>query len=740
MNGGSRHPKGRSHTGATPLRGTDRCPRPEAAASFPSESARRPNHRRRPSFLPERQALTEQLAVLDARLNDAAEARHAVAVELHARPRSAVAPQQLDPRPPRRADPHEEALPPLPQTAVWLWGRPLRSACLALLRRHGETEPPPPPHPPPPPRPRRRAPSSGQSPGRRHGLRGRARPGTTHSPGPLRAAARLAALGAGGTAPRRQPSSPPARQTRSERSRTSSPLFADATDPHLPLASGPDRGRAVTSEGRPDDARVASGHGNGHAPCTRTPLAPSNSDRPGRRSTSSAKRLGADRIVSSMAVREHHGQDEGLHDGLPPDAVAFPASTDDVATIVASLRPPPRPGHPLRRRHVARGRRRCAARRHLHRPLGHGPHRRGQRRGSRLPRRRPESTAIALNDRLKRDGLFFPIDPGADATFGGMASTRASGTNAVRYGTMRDNVLGLTAVLADGSVVRTGGRARKSSAGYDLTRLLVGAEGTLGVITEVRLRLYGIPEAISAATCSFETLRGGGGSHDRDDPVRHPGGAHRVPRRGHGRRGQPLFGPRPPGAADAVPRVPRLAGRRRGAGRRVRRDRRRSRRHPLGSGDRSRRPQPPLEGAPRRLLRRPGVAPGLSRPAHRRVRAGQPPGRLHHRDPGRPRRRRASWHRSSAMSATATSTSCCSFDPENADELDAGRGDQPAPRGARPADGRHLHRRARHRLRQARLHGGRARPKRDRRPCARSRRALDPLDILNPGKVVPTLD
>jgi D-lactate dehydrogenase (cytochrome) len=216
------------------------------------------------------------------------------------------------------------------------------------------------------------------------------------------------------------------------------------------------------------------------------------------------ERLG-DRLSVGDAVREHHSRGESHHPGVLPDAVVFPASTSEVQAIVAA----------------------CAEHRCPLTAFGAGSSLEGHviplhggisidlTRMHRILRLSVEDLDVTveagvtrkqLDRHLQSTGLMFPLDPGADATIGGMASTRASGTTAVRYGTMREAVLGLTVVTADGRAVKTGTRARKSSAGYDLTRLFVGAEGTLGIITEVTLRLHGRPEAIAAATCWFDSI------------------------------------------------------------------------------------------------------------------------------------------------------------------------------------------------------------------------------------------
>jgi D-lactate dehydrogenase (cytochrome) len=217
--------------------------------------------------------------------------------------------------------------------------------------------------------------------------------------------------------------------------------------------------------------------------------------------------LYGDRVTTSLAVREQHGKGETYLPTQAPDAVVYANSTEEVSEIVNICQANRTPviafgtGTSLEGHIQAVRGGICVDLSNMNQVL--------QVHAEDLDCViQPGVTRKQLNEYLRDTGLFFPIDPGADASLGGMASTRASGTNAVRYGTMRENVLSLTVVMPDGKIVKTARRAKKSSAGYDLTRLFVGAEGTLGIITELTLKLYGIPEAISSAVVPFESMEG----------------------------------------------------------------------------------------------------------------------------------------------------------------------------------------------------------------------------------------
>jgi D-lactate dehydrogenase (cytochrome) len=214
-----------------------------------------------------------------------------------------------------------------------------------------------------------------------------------------------------------------------------------------------------------------------------------------------------DRLSRSKSDLDIHGRSETHFAPMPPDAVAYPLTTTEVAAVVRTCAEHNCPVIPWGTGTSLEG--------HSLAPQG-GITIDLSRMDAVLTTNAPDMdvtvqpgvTREALNTHLRDTGLFFPVDPGANASLGGMTATRASGTTAVRYGTMRDNVLGLTVVMADGRVVQTGTRARKSSAGYDLTGLFVGSEGTLGIITEITLRLHGQPQAISSAICGFDTVAG----------------------------------------------------------------------------------------------------------------------------------------------------------------------------------------------------------------------------------------
>ena len=222
--------------------------------------------------------------------------------------------------------------------------------------------------------------------------------------------------------------------------------------------------------------------------------------------TAELTRLYGNRVVTSQAVREQHANTLTWVENQPPDIVVYPQSTEEVSQIVKLCA-----AHQVPVIAFGTG---TSFEGHTNAPFGGVSVDTSQMKRIIVVHTEdldcviePGVTRKELNEHLRHMGLFFPIDPGADASLGGMVGTRASGTNAVRYGTMKDNVLSLTVVLPNGDVVKTARRAKKTSAGYDLTRLFVGAEGTLGIVTEITLKLHGIPEAISAGICPFPSVK-----------------------------------------------------------------------------------------------------------------------------------------------------------------------------------------------------------------------------------------
>ena len=415
-----------------------------------------------------------------------------------------------------------------------------------------------------------------------------------------------------------------------------------------------------------------------------------------------------DRCTTNATQLEHHGHGESWHAPGAPDVVVFPLSTEEVSAVVRAAARHGAPIVPFGAGSSLEG--------HVN-PI-HGGVSLDLSRMNRVLRVSAEDldatveagvTHRQLNKALANTGCAFWVDPGADATMGGMAATRASGTTAVRYGTMRDAVLGLTVVLADGRVIRTGGRARKSSAGYDLTRLFVGSEGTLGVITEVTVRLYGQPEAVSAAVCAFESIDGAVRAVIQTIQFGIPvarielldevqiDAVNRYSKLSYAAKPTLLFefhATSAAGASEHAAAVQEIAAEHGGSGFRVGHDDR-------GPGD-------AVGRAPQHLLRRAGDAAGRQGVGERRVRADLGARRVHRRDQAgsrgierlraarRPRRRRQ-------------------FPPElhpRSRRPGAGGGGEGAERAAGaagPPARRHLHRRARHRARQAAVPARRAR-------------------------------